>query len=104
MEIEDVLDKGEYVLCGVMLVDVDMEFEYFESVCWYLGGIVDVYFVCDDVVSIVLICLFGFILCDDVKVVDRWIQKFVYDYCSVGVILWCGWNNLWKWFVVGLDW
>ncbi|WP_334053658.1 hypothetical protein [Burkholderia cepacia] len=32
------------------------------------------------------------------------IQKFAHDHCSAGAILWRGWNNSWKWFVVGLDW
>ncbi|WP_253192999.1 transposase, partial [Burkholderia cenocepacia] len=104
MEIEDALDKGEYVLCGAMPVDADMELEHLESVRRHLGGIADVYLARDDAASTVSIRLSGSISRDDAKVVDRRIQKFAHDHCSAGAILWRGWNNSWKWFVVGLDW
>ncbi|KML14830.1 MULTISPECIES: hypothetical protein [Burkholderia] len=104
MEIEDALDKGEYVLCGAMPVDADMELEHLESVRRHLGGIADIYFVRDDATNTVAIRVSGSISRDDAKVIDRRIQKFAHDHCSAGAILWRGWNNSWKWCVVGLAW
>lgn len=104
MEIEDALDKGEYVLCGAMPVDADIELEHLESVRRHLGGIADVYLARDDAANTVAVRVSGSISRDDAKVIDRRIQKFAHDHCSAGAILWRGWNNSWRWFVVGLDW
>ncbi|KVK89458.1 hypothetical protein WS90_03790 [Burkholderia cepacia] len=104
MDIEDALDKGEYVLCGAMPVDADMELKHLESVRRHLGGIADVYLARDDTANTVSIRLSGSISRDDAKVIDRRIQKFAHDHCSAGAILWRGWNDSWKWLVVGLDW
>ncbi|RQS61921.1 hypothetical protein DID96_32310 [Burkholderia sp. Bp8963] len=104
MEIEDTLDKGEYVLCGAMPVDADIEPEHLESVRRHLGGIADVYLAHDEVANAVAVRLSGAVSRDDAKAIDRRIQKFAHDHCSAGAILWRAWNSSWKWFVVGLDW
>jgi hypothetical protein len=98
------MEKGEYVLSGALPVQDDLHAEQIDRVSRHLGGIATVYLAHDDVAHSVSIRISGTMPPDDMRIVEKRIEKFAEEYCSAGAILLSEWNGLSRWLVVGMNW
>src|SRR5260370_10528344 len=98
------MEKGEYVLSGALPVQDDLDAEQIDRVSRHLGGIATVYLAHDDVAHSVSIRISGTMPPDDMRIVEKRIEKFAEEYCSAGAILLSEWNGLSRWLVGGVNW
>jgi len=98
------LEKWSYVLSGSMSVQDDIEAEDIESVSRHLGGIAEVYLSHDKVSHTVSLRIAGTIARDDVRVIEKRIERFAEEHGTTGTILLSEWNGLTDWLMVGLNW
>jgi hypothetical protein len=98
------MEKGKYVLSGALAVQDDLDAEQIDRVSRHLGGIATVYLAHDDVAHSVAICISGTMSPDDMRIVEKRVEKFAEEYCSAGAILLSEWNGLTSWLVVGMKW
>src|SRR5260370_40544078 len=98
------MEKGEYVLSGALAVQDDLDAEQLDRVSRHLGGIAAVYLAHDAVAHSVAIRISGVMSPDDMRIVEKRIEKFDEEYCSAGAILLSEWNGLSTWLVFGMNW
>ena len=70
----------------------------------HLGGIATVHLTHDEVAHAVLLRISGTMPRDDVRIIERRIEKFAEEYASTAAILLSEWNAQTSWLVVGMNW
>ncbi|MDN7176677.1 hypothetical protein M0D69_01290 [Caballeronia sp. SEWSISQ10-4 2] len=91
-------------LSGALAVQDDLDAEQIDRVSRHLGGIATVYLAHDAVAHSVAMRISGIMSPDDMRIVEKRIEKFAEEYCSAGAILLSEWNGLSRWLVVGMNW
>ncbi|WP_240655712.1 hypothetical protein [Paraburkholderia phosphatilytica] len=98
------MEKCPYVLSGSMCVQDDIEPEDIESVSRHLNGIAEVYLSHDKVSNTIALRIAGTIFRDDVRVIEKRIERFAEEHGTTGTILRSDWNGTADWLMVGLNW
>lgn len=98
------MEKWPYVLSGALSVQGDIEAEDLESVSRHLGGIAEVYLSHDKVSNTVSLHIAGTIARDDVRVIERRVERFAEEHGTTGTILLSEWSGTTDWLMVGLNW
>jgi hypothetical protein len=98
------MEPRTYVLSGALPVQDDVDAEQLDRVSRHLGGIATVHLTHDEVAHAVSLRISGTMLRDDVRVIERRIEKFAEEYASTAAILLSEWNGLTSWLVVGMNW
>jgi hypothetical protein len=98
------MEKWSYVLSGSVSVQDDIEAEDLESVSRHLGGIAEVYLSHDKVSNTVSLRIAGTMVRDDVRVIEKRIERFAEEHGTAGTILLSEWNGTTDWLIVGLNW
>jgi hypothetical protein len=98
------MEAGTYVLSGALPVQDDVDAEQLDRVSRHLGGIATVHLTHDQVAHAVSLRISGTMLRDDVRIIERRIERFAEEYASTAAILLSEWNGLTSWLVVGMNW
>jgi hypothetical protein len=98
------MEKCPYVLSGSLCVQDDIEPEDIESVSRHLSGIAEVYLSHDKVSNTVSLRIAGTLIRDDVRVIEKRIERFAEEHGTTGTILLSHWNGASDWLIAGLNW
>ena len=98
------MEKWSYILSGSMSVQDDIEVEDLATVSRHLGGIAEVYLSHDKISHTVALRIAGNMVRDDVRVIEKRIERFAEEHGTTGTILLSEWNGVTDWLMVGLNW
>ena len=98
------MEKWSYILSGSVSVQDDIEVEELAAVSRHLGGIAEVYLSHDKISHTVALRIAGNMVRDDVRVIEKRIERFAEEHGTTGTILLSEWNGVTDWLMVGLNW